>query len=146
MLDTPTGTLRSSGRLLRLRQAGTQVRLTFKDKAKPGPHKSREELEISLSDFNTPLEIFSRLGYQQTFRYEKYRTEFVDQRRCAALAMLDETPIGNFLELEGPANWIDGRARDLGFSPADYITASYGALYLEHCRKIGVKPKEMTFA
>jgi adenylate cyclase class 2 len=42
---------------------------------------------------------------------------------------LDETPIGEFLELEGEPGWIDRTARELGFSEADYITDTYGALF-----------------
>ena len=59
--------------------------------------------------------------------------------------MLDETPIGDFLELEGPPRWIARAARALGRSPADYITASYGSLYLQHCQAKGVKPSHMVF-
>ena len=60
------------------------------------------------------------------FRYEKYRTEFRQPRR-AGVAMLDETPVGVYLELEGTPHWIDRTARRLGFQESDYITASYGA-------------------
>jgi adenylate cyclase class 2 len=59
--------------------------------------------------------------------------------------MLDQTPIGDFLELEGAAQWIDRTARTLGFSPADYITVSYGRLYLEYCEAKGVDPRNMVF-
>ena len=49
-------------------------------------------------------------------------------------AELDETPIGDFLELEGERRAIDRSARLLGYGPADYIARSYGALYMEHRR------------
>jgi len=45
-------------------------------------------------------------------------------------ALVDETPVGNFLELEGPPDWIDRTARRLGFRPGDYSLASYRDLYL----------------
>jgi hypothetical protein len=35
--------------------------------------------------------------------------------------MLDETPAGVFLELEGPSRWIDRTARRLGFAESDYL-------------------------
>jgi adenylate cyclase class 2 len=58
---------------------------------------------------------------------------------------LDETPIGIYAELEGEEAWIDETAKALGFLEADYITASYGALYLQWCEKQGVEPKHMCF-
>ena len=58
---------------------------------------------------------------------------------------VDETPIGNFLELEGPAEWIDAKAAALGFTPSDYILESYGRLYLADCERRGVEPSNMVF-
>jgi adenylate cyclase class 2 len=60
--------------------------------------------------------------------------------------MLDETPVGAFLELEGAPRWIDRTARSLGFRESDYITASYGALYRQFCDMKGVAPGNMVFA
>jgi len=65
-----------------------------------------------------------------SFRYEKYRTHFT-RPGSAGVAMLDETPIGDFIELEGSPAWIDKTARELGFSAVDYVTASYARLYFE---------------
>ena len=42
---------------------------------------------------------------------------------------MDETPIGNFAELEGTAEWIDGVAARLGVTPDEYMTLSYGRLF-----------------
>jgi len=93
-----------------------------------GPHKSREELETSAADGNTLEQILGRLGFVPSFRYEKYRTTFQAPAEPGLVA-LDETPIGVFLELEGPAYWIDDAAQRLGFAPRDYVIASYAALY-----------------
>jgi adenylate cyclase class 2 len=59
--------------------------------------------------------------------------------------MLDETPVGVYLELEGTPHWIDLTARRLGFQESDYITASYGRVYLDWCAARGCKPGDMTF-
>jgi adenylate cyclase class 2 len=88
--------------------------------------------------------IVERLGYRRVFRYEKYRTEFHQPRR-AGVAMLDETPAGVYLELEGTPHWIDLTARRLGFQESDYITASYGRLYIDWCSANGRTPGDMTF-
>ncbi len=56
--------------------------------------------------------------------------------------MLDETPVGVFLELEGPPEWIDRTAGTLGFSEGDYITLSYLEL---HRRVTGGETGDMVF-
>lgn len=118
--------------------------LTFKGRPLPGPHKNREELETGLSDPARFAEILARLGFHPVFRYEKYRTEF-RMKRGPGMAMLDETPIGVYVELEGPPTWIDRTARRMGFSPRDYITASYARLYLDWCKRQRRKPGNMVF-
>ena len=143
--DTPESALRANRRLLRLRRTGSQVLLTFKDKPIAGKHKIREEIELSLSNATAFAEILNRLGFQMAFRYEKYRTEFARQRE-SGLILLDETPIGNFLELEGSPAWIDRTAALLGISEQQYITASYASLYLAHCAERGIQPAHMVFS
>lgn len=142
VFDTAKSDLRFSGRLLRVREAGNESKLTFKGPPEPGRHKSREELELALDDSRTFEQILDRLGYQRSFVYEKFRTEFEDGG-TAGSATLDETPIGTFLELEGTPDWIDSTAARLGFSESDYITASYGTLYLNWCAERGVAPGNM---
>jgi adenylate cyclase class 2 len=134
VFDFPDGALRQSGRLLRLRSEGGRSEngggiLTYKGPVLPaGLHKSREELETSAADGGILERIIERLGLVPSFRYEKYRTTFQAPGE-PGLAELDETPIGVFLELEGPGYWIDRAAERLGFAPQDYVVASYAALY-----------------
>ena len=143
VLDTPEQRLRNSGSLLRIRSVKREVILTFKGPPQNSKHKSREELEVSACDAQMLQSILARLGFQRVFRYEKYRTEF--QRGKMGIVTLDETPIGTYLELEGPPAWIDGTARRLGFTEADYITLSYGQLYLDWCARQGSKAGDMVF-
>jgi adenylate cyclase class 2 len=144
VFDTADASLRKAGRLLRVRNAGKRVTLTFKGAAKPGRHKSREEIETQLASEPAAAAILERLGYLPLFRYEKYRTEF--QRPADdGIAMLDETPIGVYLELEGAPRWIDAAARLLGFRRSDYITDSYGRLYFVWCEARGEHPTHMVF-
>jgi adenylate cyclase class 2 len=144
-LDDATQRLFRTGLLLRLRSAGKKVLCTFKGPVTTGRHKKRDEYEFHADDLNACLAVFGGLGYHPSFRYEKYRTEFArgGERGCITL---DETPIGLFLELEGPPRWIDAAAKTLGFSPADYITASYTELYFEWCRAHDLQPGDMVFA
>jgi adenylate cyclase class 2 len=144
VFDTPVFTLRSTGRLLRIREAGGTATLTYKGAARPGRHKSRQEMETEVFDPAMLAAIFAQLGYLPVFRYEKYRTEF-HEGRGGGVAMLDETPVGVFLELEGAPRWIDRTARRLGFGKADYITASYGRLYFLWSEERGEHPTHMVF-
>jgi adenylate cyclase class 2 len=144
VFDTADGFLRKSGCLLRIRTAGKLVTLTYKGVAKLGRHKSREEIETGVTSEAAAAAVFKRLGYLPLFRYEKYRTEF-HQHSGGGIAMLDETPIGVYLELEGTPRWIDATARRLGFKRSDYITDSYGRLYFVWCDGHGEHPTHMVF-
>lgn len=144
VLDDAGGSLRERGMLLRLREAGKLVTCTFKGVETPGRHKRREEREFRASDLDSCLAVFAALGFRETFRYEKYRTEF---RRGGepGHVTLDETPIGVYMELEGPPRWLDATAKDLGYQRSDYITASYGRLFESWRAETGSKRKDMRF-
>jgi adenylate cyclase class 2 len=130
LFDTPKHALRSAGAALRIRQAGRRSVLTYKGRVRPGKYKSREELEIEIGDAAAAARILARLGFEPAFRYQKYRTEYKGLD-SAGFVSLDETPVGCFLELEGPPQWIERTRRALGFQASDGITASYVGLYLD---------------
>ncbi len=124
--DSRDQRLRTGGMLLRLRRAGGRSRLTFKGRSEAGKHKTREEIEAGVEDGAALAQILERLGFEVAFRYEKYRSEFEDGE---GRAMLDETPAGVYIELEGPPEWIDRAAGRLGYREQDYITESYAQLH-----------------
>jgi len=144
IFDTPERTLRKESKLLRVRQAGGVSTITYKGRPAVSKHKSREELELEISDAEAMGAILARMGLRPVFRYEKYRTEY-RQERGAGMAMLDETPVGVYVELEGSPRWIDRTARQLGFAEKDYIVRSYARLYVEWCRSKKVKVGDMVF-
>lgn len=145
LLDTAPATLRPSGIVLRVRQANGETIVAYKGKGSENcRHKVREEIEVGSTNLANTLAIFGRLGYKPTFRYDKYRTVFTRPRE-RAYAMLDETPIGPFLELEGPARWIDRIAKRLGFTEKDYVTESYGALWAAHQKAAGLPLGDFIF-
>ncbi len=102
-----------------------------------------------ITDAGTLQKIFEGLGLRGWFRYEKYRTTYKLPGRSkwaqGLLIEVDETPIGTFVELEGPSEAIDRAARELGFSPGDYILKNYLVLYLDDCKKRGQQPTNMLF-
>ncbi|MDQ1353169.1 MAG: adenylate cyclase, class 2 [Acidobacteriota bacterium] len=136
VFDTPDAKLKARKCLLRLRKKGDTNTVTFKQPLeKPlsrddTTYKIKQETEVEVSDFEGMENIFTGLGYEVFFIYEKYREEF--QKEDVKI-MLDETPIGNFIEIEGPGEAIDRTARELGYSKSDYITDNYLTLF----RKVG---------
>ena len=121
LYDLPGLPLRKRGELLRLRKCGRVV-LTHKAKGTTGRHKSRVETETRIAD-GAKLDVNLRaLGFGPTFRYEKFRAEWSDGK---GHVVVDETPIGNFGEIEGASRWIDETARTLKLDP---LTTSPGAI------------------
>jgi adenylate cyclase class 2 len=144
IFDRGVGELRNGDQLLRLRRSGVRSTVTYKGPAARGRHKSREEIEFDVSDAAAFELVLDRLGYTPRFRYEKYRSKFQAPGE-PGIVTIDETPIGVFLELEGPADWIDSTAARLGFSSSQYSTASYAALYREYLRSHDGAPENMVF-
>ncbi len=144
IFDTPVRDLVRKGALIRMRRVRARSIVTYKGPSKVGRHKSREEIETLVADPKALVAIFARLGLNPVFRYEKYRTEY-EQPGRRGIVTVDETPVGDYLEVEGSPKWIDIAAGELGFSRADYITASYAAIYVQYCRDQGIRPDQMIF-
>jgi len=142
LYDLPGQTLRKKGELLRLRKYGDRWILTHKAKAKSGRHKTRVELETRVGNGKQMDAILRSLGFAPTFIYEKYRAEWSDK---SGHVVLDETPIGNIGEIEGPPRWIDQTAKSLGIARKDYITQTYADLFFTWKRKTGSSAESMTF-
>jgi len=145
LFDLPGRPLRARGDILRIRQYGDSWVLTHKAKVNSdsGPHKVRVETETRVEDGTKMEAILHALQFEPVFRYEKFRAEWKGEQ---GHIVIDETPIGNFGEIEGPPDWIDRMARDLGISAADYLTDTYGSLFVAWKEETGSLATEMTFA
>jgi adenylate cyclase class 2 len=142
LYDLPGEVLRNRKELLRLREYGSKWTLTHKSKGKITTHSSRKELETSVGDGKKMDLILRALGYSPSFRYEKFRAEWTDGQ---GQVVLDETPIGNFCEIEGPSRWIDAVAIKLAVEKKDYITTNYAGLFLDWKARSNSRVAEMTF-
>ena len=143
LYDTPKSDLRKSGQLLRLRHYGSIWTLTHKAKGRQGIHKTRVETETQVADGEKMHAILLALGYQQSFSYEKVRAEWSDGK---GHVVLDQTPIGNLAEIEGPPAWIEATAARLGVTRKQYITKNYAQLFEEWKRRTRSSARNMTFA
>lgn len=136
VFDTGDFRLGKKGCLLRLRKTGSRHILTFKRPSPARPkseeYKIREEIETQVENFEATRAILSGLGFEMSFIYEKYREVF---SRGIIKIMVDETPIGNFIEIEAPEAEIDAVSRELGFSRADYIVDNYRTLFYKAGRE-----------
>lgn len=145
VFDTQTRELRQSGLLLRIRTTdqNAEATLTFKGKASVLENvKHRDEIECAIANVEQFKRILSGLGYEPTFQYQKYRTIY---RLAGIDVCVDETPIGNYYELEGDPHDIHEYAKKLGYSRDQYITDSYAGLYFKYCRDRDIQPGRMIF-
>jgi len=141
--DLPGGGLRAEGRVLRLRQ-DREARLTYK-----GPSQlvdgtlSRQEVELTVGDFEKARQFLEGLGYGKLFYYEKYRTVYDVE---ATHVMLDELPYGNFIEIEGdsPAA-IQRSAELLGLNWKTAIGTSYHALFDRVRKNMKLELEDLSF-
>jgi adenylate cyclase class 2 len=144
LFDLAGQPLRKRGDVLRLRQYGETWVLTHKTKSQSqsGPHKTRVETETRLDNGEKMEAILRALQFEPSFRYEKFRAEWKGEQ---GHVVIDETPIGTFGEIEGPAEWIDLVARDLEIDRKDYITETYAGLFNSWKRRSKSAAEEMTF-
>ncbi len=147
LYDTPDRRMRARTEILRIRSYNGRWTVTHKRLPDNHPgvdtHKHRIETESDVADGRAFEEIFLALGLVAAFRYEKWRAEWHDgEGHC----VVDETPIGNYAELEGTAEWIDRAAARLGLSHRDYITLSYGRLFEQWCTEHRAAATDLTFA
>jgi adenylate cyclase class 2 len=158
LYDTPDRLMRARTEILRIRSYAGHWTLTHKrlpGPEIPGPgspdparHKHRVETETQIAHGAALAELFLSLGLVAAFRYEKWRTEWAghDEHGAEGHCVIDETPIGNYAELEGSPEWIDRAALRLGIAPADYITLSYGRLFDQWRQQQRSTAEELTFA
>ena len=130
LFDSKDQKLKKNKSLLRLRKVGSNLLVTFKrpplQTRDSSAYKIREEIEIEVSDYENTKTIFTALGFEVFFIYEKYRETYDNG---SVKLMMDHTPLGDFLEIEGEAEEIDNIAAQLGFTKANYITDNYLTLF-----------------
>jgi len=108
---------------LRLRTVNRKATLTFKGPLqKSRKFKIREEFETSVHDDKSMRKIMKSLGLIPVFVYEKYRTVY---RKKKLKICLDETKVGDFIELEGERNEIVRFAEAAGFQKKDFMKQDY---------------------
>jgi len=149
LLDTSDSRLLKEGAALRVRAVNGKGLVTYKgvvQESATSPLKVREEIESDTDDPESMVRLFERLGFHRSFRYQKYRTiyhMFVEGGEIEVV--FDETPMGNFIEIEGDEQRVLRALDSLGFTRNDIIRESYPELQAARCEERGVPLEDLIF-
>lgn len=149
LLDNADQSLFKRGAALRVRKTGEHGSVTYKGVVEEGEEsllKIREEIESEASDPDRLIDLFERLGFHRAFRYQKYRTSYSLALEESKLKVeYDETPMGNFIEIEGDEPEVLRVLEVTGFSVSDIIRESYPELQALRCKARGIPLEDLIF-
>lgn len=150
LLDTADHGLLNQGAALRVRAVAGKGWVTYKGVVQESATsilKVREEIETIVAEPERMIELFERLGYHRAFRYQKYRTTYRLAFDGQELEVAyDETPMGNFIEIEGDESLVLRILEQAGFSAADSVRESYPELQASRCRRAGMPLEDLVFS
>ena len=127
LFDDQAKSLNAQGSVLRLRTTPGSAVLTFK-----GPRrfvrgiKTRVEQQTRVEEPEAVKAILEQLGMEPVFRYQKYRETWTHRGQEI---VIDETPIGTFMEIEGDEEGIRAVAAELGRDSSEFMAESYVDLF-----------------
>ena len=131
--DTPDTALRGRGDVLRLRQEGEEVAMTFKRRlpSEDAGVKVREELEVKVSDYAVACRILEGLGYQPGLVMNKVRTQYaIGGAHLVIDRYVDDfAHIPEFVEIEAPSlELLHAVAAQVGYRPEQLLSWSASEL------------------
>ena len=134
LFDFPDQRLKRSGCALRLRTYGEDAFLTFKGKVQDNSVlKKREEFEAGVREPGALQDVLEALGMRVCLEYSKMREiHRLQINGQSILVCLDQTPVGTFVEIEGPEREIQELAKEFGWQRDFFIRKSYLELYQEN--------------
>jgi adenylate cyclase, class 2 len=149
LLDSKDQELFHKGAALRVRAVNQQGLLTYKGVVRDSETsilKVREEIESAVDAPERVVELFERLGFHRSFRYQKYRTVYrLADTDNTLTVTFDETPIGNFIEIEGDEQGVLQTMEAAGFSADEIIRESYPELQAQRCQQLGKPLEDLIF-
>lgn len=153
IFDSEDGSLRTGGVGLRVRVehmpedgGAARATMTFKGRIDPRSDvKSREELEVVVSDADRVEDILARIGFVRILYFEKRRDRW---RIDGCSVELDEPAgLGCFIEIEGPTPEEVHAVRDrLALKPDDYVGSSYAKMLLDLAEESGMDEASFSFS
>ncbi|MEJ5293363.1 MAG: class IV adenylate cyclase [Candidatus Methanosuratincola sp.] len=130
-LSHPCMDMRAADKALRLRLEEGRCVITFKGPRMKGGLKAREELEFTVGDGDTAMEVFARLGFKVGARVCKVRREYRLNNANVAIDRVEG--LGDFVEIEAPRaggesdreSLIESVANLIGVGKERFTTKSY---------------------
>jgi adenylate cyclase class 2 len=126
---------------IRIRDEGDKTTLTFKRRTYPGGKStilSTKEIETTIGNFDTAVEIFSEAGWKhKTYQESRRETWLLDD----AEVVIDEWPwINPYIEIEAETEEIVEKVADkLGFDWKDAVFGSVDVIYARDYPKMSVR-------
>lgn len=139
--DTNDQVLEKSGRFLRTRTGFKNV-ITFKRKIDSDDFKEREEIEFEISDPEKMNYILKNLGFSKILIMEKNREKWNYKN---TEVVLDELPMGNYIEIEGEKESIFEVVKDFQLNIDDKITGTYWDIWREFANKNKIDNENIIF-
>lgn len=132
LYDFSTRELFRKKHALRFRTINRKTFLTYKGAVqKSRKFKIRDEFETEVKNRIHSRKILHALGLSPVYTYNKHRTVYRHKRLNICV---DETPVGNFIELEGKRGDIVKFSAAIGFTKDKFIKSDYIQL-MERARK-----------
>ncbi|MBN2134101.1 MAG: CYTH domain-containing protein [Acidobacteria bacterium] len=118
-------------------------RFTWKSPADGDPgFKVMNEIELLVQGKQPVSEFIKSFQLSEIFHYQKFR-EIYHLEKTEIL--IDRTPMGFIVEIEGEQGEIDKLAEQFGFTRADYINKDYYCLWQDYREELGIQSKDMIF-
>lgn len=150
--DTEDRSLLAADEGLRLRRNRDEASgndehvITYKGPRQHGALKSREEVELTVGDYDDAVHLLERLGFVRMLSFEKRRESW---KLGGCKVELDELPyLGTYVEVEGPNEATVLAVRDqLGLSDRPVVKTSYIAMLMGYLQERGIQSRRnITFA
>jgi len=132
--------LSRKGIFIRTRQDGDKHTFTVKtrDLNLKSEYAERNEYNVEVEDAGKVAEMLKIIGFDDMRVLEKYRETWegfdVD-------VVIDYTPIGDFMEIEGEKEEIDAFIERFNLNGLPRITMAYWDVYREDCKAKGIDEK-----
>jgi len=139
--DTENQSLEQDGKFLRTRTGFKNV-ITFKRKIENNDFKEREEVEFEIADTEKMNYILKNLGFSKILIMEKHREKWNFNN---TEVVLDELPMGNYMEIEGDEESIVKVANSLELNLDDKITGTYWDIWKDFSKKNGIDDENIIF-
>ena len=143
LFDTDEGRLAAGREVLRVRRAGRRTIVTYKGPASwQGAVKQRREIELDVASADDTAHLLHALGFLPRMRYEKIRESW---EMGPVRIDLDRTPMGDFVEVEGPPGELETAARQLGLDAGEAVAGSYVSLWHDYRERHPGVGRDMVF-